>query len=683
MIKETKAQYIIGIITTKNRFQLLSRAVSSAISQTRKPDRLIICSDSNESECIDKERLLAVKHGIFYISNNHTRNCSGVRNCAVLSYIKNNLVDIHKFDSHYIAFLDDDDFWHETYVEKCYNNIINEPDFIVSGLIFQDGDSEKKLSIPQNLDVSSFLQSNQHIQGSNIFIKLTSLLKCGLFDENMSSTVDRDLFVRLMFLNPNYVIINEHLVYADVDNSRWRITNSIELKKKDLKTFFLKYSGIMSADTKSAFFERIKRLFNIDIHDILENPKQEIHNQQKQETLRTVNKYDGRLVVGIIITNIDLGIRLINEFVSLENTKIKFVIVKNFEGESKPIIDILQNAKCEYKILDNCRTIREICTNRNILYDNLYLETVKNDVIWVLDDDMELSYISENGTFQHCDIHSVITKYMNLYDAIVGDYTMDPPLPPLSTLRTKLLDFVYTTKLGYNGGIVLNSMTDYYYDLSERTSEHLETPFLVLNHKTTLEDIFSGKATSRPLTLTMHEDRSELNCGGNVLIFNRELLKISHATISVGNYVGRRSDYFWTMECVRRGYTIANVAFATLHNRKVSLFEYDKESNKLLRDIIGASCMKTIKKIGIASPSNDLANLFLETVNHRLTKYIASYYRIIGLLKMIGNNKYENIFTELTLIDFVFEVQNIMHNNNIDEEWNILFNKLNQSYANE
>jgi hypothetical protein len=181
----------------------------------------------------------------------------------------------------------------------------------------------------------------------------------------------------------------------------------------------------------------------------------------------------------------------------------------------------------------------------------------------------------------------------------------------------------------------------------------------------------------------MHEDRSELNCGGNVLIFNREIFRLSHEAISIGNYVGRRSDYFWIMECVRRGYAIANVAFATLHNRKTSLFEYDKESNKLLRDIIGASCMKTIKKIGIASPSNDLANLFLETVNQRLTKYIASYYRIIGLLQMIGNNKYENIFTESALVDFVFEIQNIMHNNNIDEEWNILFNKLNQSYANE
>jgi glycosyltransferase involved in cell wall biosynthesis len=262
------AHTIIGIITTKNRYKLLSRAVSSAISQTKKLDKIIICSDSNESECIAKEKSLAVKHRIFYISNNHTRNCPGVKNCAVLSYIRNNLVDIHKFDSHYIAFLDDDDLWHETYIEKCFNNIIDEPDFIVSGLIFQDGDSEKKLSIPQNLDVASFLRSNQHIQGSNIFIKLTSLLKCGLFDENMSSTVDRDLFVRLMFLTPNYVIINEHLVYADVDNSRWRVTNSIELKKEGLKKFFLKYSGIMSADTKSAFFGRVKRLFNIDIHDI-------------------------------------------------------------------------------------------------------------------------------------------------------------------------------------------------------------------------------------------------------------------------------------------------------------------------------------------------------------------------------------------------------------------------------
>lgn len=41
---------IIGVIATKNRNELLKRALMSAINQTRKLDELIVVSDSDERD---------------------------------------------------------------------------------------------------------------------------------------------------------------------------------------------------------------------------------------------------------------------------------------------------------------------------------------------------------------------------------------------------------------------------------------------------------------------------------------------------------------------------------------------------------------------------------------------------------------------------------------------------------
>lgn len=41
---------IIGVIATKNRNELLKRALTSAINQTRKLDELIVVSDSDERD---------------------------------------------------------------------------------------------------------------------------------------------------------------------------------------------------------------------------------------------------------------------------------------------------------------------------------------------------------------------------------------------------------------------------------------------------------------------------------------------------------------------------------------------------------------------------------------------------------------------------------------------------------
>lgn len=669
---------VIGIITTKNRFEFLERAFASAINQSKVLHEIIISSDSDDSTSIIKERSLAEQNNISYLQNNHAHNCSGVRNAAIMAYIKNNLQSIEDFDNTYVAFLDDDDIWDEFYIEKCCEYIGSLPDFIVTGLVYQDGSGDKKLSIPQIIHTDDFLKGNPHIQGSNMFIKLTMILKCGLFDENLASSVDRDIFVRIMQLKPTYTIINEHLVYVNVCNDRKRVTNSIELKRRDLSIFFSKYANIMSEDVKYNFFSRCKKLFGIECDDIKKTilSQTKVYIKQSIEREYCVNIINQRLIVGIVITNYELGIRLIRDIIGLKYNNIKIVIVKNFKEASEELSLLLRKSGFDYYIYDCNKTIREICTTRNILFQTLYEESDNNDIFWILDDDMQLSYISDNGDILETDIFKVISDNKDKYDAIVGDYTLDPPLPILSTLRTKLLDYVYFHVFKYQGGIELYDLRDYYYDLSERSCEHLETPF-VINPSISLKEIFSGKATSRPLYLNNHEALPASNCGGNVLIFNRKLLNIKHLSLSIADNTGRRSDYFWVLESIRQGYSIKNISYATLHNRVVSEFKYEREVNKLFRDIIGSSCTKTITKVGLYASYDLLSKTFKSILYDRVTKFVVSYYRILGLLEMLNDNLYSSYFTTSNLNHFLSDINRSIGENDLCKEWEILIDKIN------
>ena len=172
---------IIGLITTKNRPELFERALQSAFNQTRKLDRLIVVSDSLP-EVKQVERQLASKYEAEFIEDIYTHNYAGSLNSALHFILKNDLLSGNDFDGTYIAFLDDDDIWLSNYLEECEKSLCGE-DFVVSGLIYCNEEGKKYLSIPDDLTVDSFLKGNPHIQGSNTFIKFSTLLRAGLFDE--------------------------------------------------------------------------------------------------------------------------------------------------------------------------------------------------------------------------------------------------------------------------------------------------------------------------------------------------------------------------------------------------------------------------------------------------------------------------------------------------------------------
>ena len=125
---------IIAIITTKNRTELFARALQSVLSQTRRADEIIVVTDStNENKAIEKR--LIENSGVTMLDDKNAHNYAGSLNTAIHYILQKNLFLQKDYKNTYVAFLDDDDIWLNTYLEKAEKSLRGE-DFLVSGLIY-------------------------------------------------------------------------------------------------------------------------------------------------------------------------------------------------------------------------------------------------------------------------------------------------------------------------------------------------------------------------------------------------------------------------------------------------------------------------------------------------------------------------------------------------------------------
>jgi len=231
---------VSAIITTHNRADLLKRAIESVFNQTYELIECIVVDDNST----DNTREICGQFPIRYIYIPKEDSHGG-------NYARN--IGIKASTGDYCAFLDDDDYWLPTKLEKqmalmeqhdCeFVHCLRRKEIITpEGIVYQDtlmnpnlwGDMHKK--ILQNICTTT----------SNILVSRKALIEVGLFDENLGFWQEYELTIRLAQRKPFYLVDEPLTVYRVDTHDTKRLTNKYYEWKRAVNYIHKKHANLYS-----------------------------------------------------------------------------------------------------------------------------------------------------------------------------------------------------------------------------------------------------------------------------------------------------------------------------------------------------------------------------------------------------------------------------------------------------
>lgn len=261
-----KVPVVAVLIATCNRPGLLAqRSLTAVQRQSRRPDFLVVVDDSDPPQRPDNRNIVNdLRLGgarIVYLTNSRTRGAAGAWNTG-LDWLRRHAGDPN---AAFVAVLDDDDEWEPGHLALCAEIAAAQSlDMVAPSIVRITSDSPPRTqAAPAKLDAGLFLVGNPHIQGSNLFVKLSALLEAGTFDESLPSCTDRDLCVRLSDLGwIRYAALDRPTVCHYADTARPRLSSpTADPKKRGLDRFWGKWHGRMSDEQRAACLARSLSLF--------------------------------------------------------------------------------------------------------------------------------------------------------------------------------------------------------------------------------------------------------------------------------------------------------------------------------------------------------------------------------------------------------------------------------------
>ncbi len=226
---------VTSIITTHNRSDLLRIAIESVLYQTYNVIECIVVDDASN----DNTRDVCKKYPVRYIYIPQTESHGG-------NYARN--LGIKEAQGEYCAFLDDDDYWLPTKIEKQMKLIekgecdmvycLREYNDVLKGEIVR----KRKEYRPKpygNLSIDIF--KHYVTSTSCILAKKSLLLKIGGFDENFKKWQEYDLMIRAAQATPIFYVDEELIVYRNDIEDENRISNDFTRILDTIKKIRHKY----------------------------------------------------------------------------------------------------------------------------------------------------------------------------------------------------------------------------------------------------------------------------------------------------------------------------------------------------------------------------------------------------------------------------------------------------------
>lgn len=718
---------IAVVIATKDRSaELANRALRSVVEQTRRPDYVVVVDDSDRRYRPINRRIVATADipgaRVAYRENDRTAGASGAWNVA-LDFLHRN---VQQPTDLFVAILDDDDRWAPDYLAGCAH-LAGERglDMVAADIarIEQLDAAPLSTPAPDSLCAADFLVGNPGIQGSNLFVRLSVLLAAGLFDEGLKSTTDRDLCIRIADLGGvSYGRLAAPLVEHFADDGRQRLTiRGSESKVQGLTAFWRKYSCRMSAAQQEAFQDRARRLFDWRLDSSLApvRPSGGLTSNPPLDDPSSGSPV--ALIVGTIADVARPGelMDLIRDLLRLQDDArlagLDVVILENGQrrGDASsldeasrtlrdagagcyvvPLERQVEDARAGLfgKPFDRRPSLATIAVARTMLQTYAYVvaKLRAGTVVWILDGDCRLDNLVWDGkqvVQRPSDIVGALARLRSAkVDVAIGTVTDAPPVPFASCIRTQMVDAYHNLESmaaqrpdarwpdRQEANVQMRARCeDYYYDLSRRDTDHLETPFWYVPKApdTSVRDAFremvsrlprilAGEQVFRPLVLDGRQDplsllQPSIHRGGNTFVFDVEALReFPNAAPRIGETETRRSDMVWSLlnrYVAHR--TVVKLPLSVRQDRRDQpAVQLDLE--KLARDIQGYALYSALEDALLEQHEGarwhadetlpgldgvDAARLrrrMQKYLRERLAAFSLSFHRVVGLLRLLG-----------------------------------------------
>ena len=250
-----KNELISVVIPTYGRYEELIRALNSVKKQTYRNLEVLIIDDNNDSKLSNSIKQLVREQypDYIYIKNKKNLGGSGSRN-----------IGIEESHGKYIAFLDDDDEYYPSKIEKQHNKFLEINDeklalvYCYGDILYPNGTSEKERTCHRGNCLVEQMQAN--IAGTSFWlVKKEALIKVGRFKKIHSH---QDGVVLLNLLANGYLVdlveedlmayyfhakgkgitdVNDKILQADEEYLKLCMNYFNKISKRNQKKVLLKY----------------------------------------------------------------------------------------------------------------------------------------------------------------------------------------------------------------------------------------------------------------------------------------------------------------------------------------------------------------------------------------------------------------------------------------------------------
>lgn len=229
---------VSAIITTHNRCNLLERAIKSVIEQTYQDLECIVVDDAST----DDTKGICAKFPIQYIHIPKEESRGG-------NYARNQ--GIRAANGEYCAFLDDDDYWLPSKIEKQVDLIERMGcELVYCGMRFEFIEASGvryKDTVPESCnsgDMHKKILQTICTTTTNILARREALIDVGMFDENLHFWQEYELTIRLAQRKPFYFVNEPLSVYRVNTRDSNRLTNKYYAWKKAVKYIYHKHANL-------------------------------------------------------------------------------------------------------------------------------------------------------------------------------------------------------------------------------------------------------------------------------------------------------------------------------------------------------------------------------------------------------------------------------------------------------